>query len=99
MSQKKGNLFKSGYTSIGSVLTRWLRGKECPAVKETQVPSLGGDDPPEEDMAAPSCVLGWEAPCTEEAGRYSPWGHKGSDTTESQSMHTHTRLYIHFTQF
>ena len=25
--------------------------------------------------------------------QYSPWGHKGSDTTESQSMHTHTSTH------
>ena len=66
--------------------------KKPRAVQETQVPSLGWEDPLEEDMATHSSILAWEIPWTEEAGRYSPWGHKDSDTTESLNTHTHTRL-------
>ena len=34
-------------------------------------------------MATHSSILAWGVPWTEEpAGLYSPWGHKGSDTTE-----------------
>ena len=60
----------------------------------------------EKEMATHSSILAWEIPWTEEAGRYSPWGHKDSDTTESLNTHTHThthtntytRLYLHFIQ-
>ena len=45
--------------------------KKPRAVQETQVPSLGREDPLEEDMATHSSILAWEIPWTEEAGRYS----------------------------
>ena len=67
--------------------------KKPRAVQETQVPSLGREDPLEEDMATHSSILAWEIPWTEEAGRYSPWGHKDSDTTESLNTHTHTHTH------
>ena len=35
-------------------------------MKETQVPSLGWEDPLEEDMATYSSVLAWEMPWTPE---------------------------------
>ena len=52
------------------------------------VRSLGQEDPLEEEMAAHSSILAWEIPWTEELAGYSSWGHKKSDTTEWQSMHT-----------
>ena len=42
--------------------------KNQPAMQETQVQSLGGEDPPEEEMATHSSVLAWEIPWTEEPG-------------------------------
>ena len=36
--------------------------------QETWVPSLGGEDPLEEDMAIHSSILVWGAPWTEEPG-------------------------------
>ena len=36
---------------------------------ETQVPSLGGEDPLEEGMATHSSILAWRIPWTEEPGR------------------------------
>ena len=71
--------------------------KKPRAVQETQVPSLGWEDPLEEDMATHSSILAWEIPWTEEAGRYSPWGHKDSDTTESLNTHTHTHTHTRLT--
>ena len=50
--------------------------------KETQVRSLGREDPLEEGMAIHSSALDWRISRTEEPGGYSPWGHKESDTTE-----------------
>ena len=42
--------------------------KNLPAMQETQVPSLGGEDPLEEEMATHSIVLAWRIPTTEEPG-------------------------------
>ena len=44
------------------------RVKNQPAVQETWVPSLSGEDPLEEGMAAHSSVLAWRIPGTEERG-------------------------------
>ena len=43
-------------------------------VQETQVQSLGQEDPLEEEMAAHSSVLAWEILWTEEPGGLSPIG-------------------------
>ena len=46
--------------------------KNLPAVQmpqETQVLSLGQEDPLEEEMATHSSVLAWKIPWTEEPGR------------------------------
>ena len=42
--------------------------KNPPAMQETQVRSLGWEDPLEEEMAAHSSPLFWETPRTEEPG-------------------------------
>ena len=46
-----------------------------PAMQETQVQSLGQEDPLEKDMATHSSILAWEIPWTEEPGRVSRVGH------------------------
>ena len=61
------------------VLHLWGRGgggcfpggavvKNQPANEETQVQSLGGEDPLEEEMATNSNILAWKIPWTEEPG-------------------------------
>ena len=40
-----------------------------------QVPSLGGEDPLEEDMATHSSVLSWKIPQAEEPGGLQKVGH------------------------
>ena len=40
--------------------------KDLPAMQETWVRSLGGEDPLEEGMAAHSSILAWRIPRTEE---------------------------------
>ena len=40
-----------------------------PAMWETQVQSLGQEDPLEEGMATYSSILAWRIPWTEESGR------------------------------
>ena len=53
-------------------------------MQETEVRSLGWEDPPEKRMTTYSNILAWEIPWTEEPG-----GHRESDTTEN----THVRIY------
>ena len=40
--------------------------KNLPAVQETQVRSLGREDPLEKEMATHSSILAWKIPWTEE---------------------------------
>ena len=42
--------------------------KNVSAVRETQVPSLGGEDPLQKGMATHSSILAWRIPRTEEPG-------------------------------
>ena len=48
--------------------------KHLPAIQETQVQSLGQEDPLEKEMAAHSRTLAWKIPWTEEPGRLQPMG-------------------------
>ena len=43
--------------------------KDLPAIQETQVRSLGQEDPLEKKMATHSSILAWRIPWTEEPGR------------------------------
>ena len=43
--------------------------KNPPAMQETRVQSLGGEDPLEKGMAIHSSFLSWRIPWTEEPGR------------------------------
>ena len=42
--------------------------KNLPAMQETQVRSLGQEDPLEKEMATYSSILAWEIPGSEEPG-------------------------------
>ena len=44
------------------------RVKFLPAMRETQVRSLGLEDPLEKEMATHSSILAWKIPWTEEPG-------------------------------
>ena len=48
-------------------MAQWV--KNLPAMQETQVQFLDGEDPLEEGMATHSSVLAWRVPRTEEVGR------------------------------
>ena len=50
--------------------------KNPPAMKETQVRTLGWEDPLEKEMASHSSILAWRVPWEEESG--------GLQTMESQ---------------
>ena len=43
--------------------------KNLPAMQETQLPSLGQEDPLEKGMATYSSILAWRIPLTEKPGR------------------------------
>ena len=53
--------------------------KRLPTMRETQVRSLGQEDPLEKEMATHFSILAWKIP-------YCLWGHKESDTTERLSF-------------
>ena len=48
--------------------------KHPPAMPESQVQSLGWEDPLEKEMATHSSVLAWEIPWTEEPGGQKSMG-------------------------
>ena len=48
--------------------------KNLPAMWETQVQSLGQEEPLEEGMAAHSSILAWRIPWTEESDGLQPAG-------------------------
>ena len=57
--------------------------ENLPVMQETQVRSLGREDPLEENMATHSSILAWRTPWTEElGGLYSSWGCKELDATD-----------------
>ena len=54
--------------------------KNLPAMQETRVPSLGGEDPLEEGLATHSSILAWRIPWTEEPSRLQSMGSQKSQT-------------------
>ena len=50
------------------------RVKRLSAMQETQVRSLGREDPREKEMATHSSTLAWKIPWTEEPGRLQSMG-------------------------
>ena len=84
--------------SYASLVTQTV--KNLPAVQETQLRSLGREDPLEKGMATHSSFLAWRIPRTEEPGGLQPMQLQESDTTQEvnhQHLHrphreTHPRL-------
>ena len=60
------------YTYGASIMVQTM--KNPPAMQETQVPSLGREDPLEEGMATHSSIPAWRIPGTEEPGRATVHG-------------------------
>ena len=58
------------------------QAKNPPAGQETQLRSLGQEDPLEEEMAAHSSILAWRSPWTGEPGGLKSMGSQELDTTE-----------------
>ena len=62
-------------TPLASLVTQMV--KDLPAMQETQVRSLGLENPLEEGMASRSSILAWEIPWTEKPGRLQSVGLQG----------------------
>ena len=62
--------------------------KNPPAMQETQVPSLGGEDPMEKGMATHSSIIAWKIPWTEEPGGLQSIELQSVDMTEQLNHHT-----------
>ena len=62
----------SGCKDPGSLMAQ--RVKSPPAMQETQVPSLGWEDPLEKEIATHSSILAWRIPWREEPGRLQSMG-------------------------
>ena len=60
--------------------------KNLPAMQETQVQSLGGEDPLEMGIETHSSILAWRIPWTEEPGRLQSMGSQ----RVRQDLETHT---------
>ena len=69
--------------------------KNLPAMQETQLQSLGKEEPLEKGMVTHSSIPAWRIPWTKEPDRLQSMGRKESDTTE-QLTHTHTHIVILF---
>ena len=56
--------------------------KNLPVLQETQVQSLGQEEPLEKGLATHSSILPGEFHGQRSPADYRPWGHKESDMTE-----------------
>ena len=61
--------------------------KRLPAMWETQVPSLGWEEPLEKEMATRSSILAWRIPWSEEPGGLQSKGLQESGMTQRVSTH------------
>ena len=68
--------------------------KYLPAMWETQVQSLGWEDPLEKEMETHSSTLAWKIHGQRSLVCYSPWGHRESDMTQSNFTFTFTTLKL-----
>ena len=59
-----------------------VKNKNLPAMQETQVQSLGWEDPLEKEMATHSSILAWETPWTEGPGGLQSMVLQELDTTQ-----------------
>ena len=80
-SLKKFFLIKKKISRVISLVAQRLRSslvaqavESMPAMQETQVQSLGREDPLEKEMAAHSSILAWRIPLTEEPGGLQSMG-------------------------
>ena len=70
-SPREANCYPTQY-SWASLVAQTV--DNLPGMQETQVGSLGQEDPLEEEMATHSSILAWEIPWTEESGELESTG-------------------------
>ena len=63
------------YSSVYSLVAQIV--KSLPAMQETWVQSLGGEDPLDKEMATHSSIYAWRIPWTEEPGGLQSMGLHG----------------------
>ena len=63
---------------MGSLMAQTT--ENLPAVQETQLQSLGPEDPLEKGLATHASILAWRIPWTEEPGRLQSMGSQNSWT-------------------
>ena len=68
--------------------------RNLPAKQESQLRSLGQEDPLEKGMSVHSSILAWGTPFTEEPGGPQSMGLQKLDMTE-QLTHTHSHTHTH----
>ena len=69
--------------------------KNLRAIRETQVRSLGWEDPLEKEMATHSSILAWRIPRTEEPGGLQFMGSQRVRDDWVTNTHTHTHTHTH----
>ena len=76
MSGERGLLTVVGNGNLGPHWwLKWLKKKKNPpAMQETQVRSLGQEDPLKKGMATHASILAWRIPWTEQLGRPQSMG-------------------------
>ena len=70
------------------------RLKRLPAMWETQLQSLGREEPLEKEMATHSSILAWRIPWTEELVEYSLWGHEKVGHNLATKQHQRIKIKI-----
>ena len=89
MCSYRGNCMLQLTVSLSMVLFSLafrIQVKNLPVMQETQVWSLGQEDPLEKGMANHSSILAWRIPQTEEPGGLHSMGSQSQDTTEWQTL-------------
>ena len=66
--------------------------KDLPTKRETQVRSLGQEDPLQKAMVTHSSTLAWKIPWTEEPGRLQSMGSQRTDTLSDFTFFTFLSL-------
>ena len=87
-----GNGYPLQYSCLENPMGRVVAQtvKHLSTMWETQIRSLGREDPLEKEMAIHSGTIAWKVPWTEEPGRLQSMGSE-FDTTMQLIKHTHTK--------
>ena len=75
------------------------RLKHLPPGQETQVPSLGWEDPLEKEMVTHSSILAWRIPWTEKPGRLQSTGSQRVGHDWATSLHYRLYLFMSISMF